>query len=279
MDCQQTTKLLSNYFDGELSVEQRIGVADHIKNCAECLRCLSFFSELSAAIRNLSVPRMPSEMRWQRITAELDETSRVPDRTILTNVKSQECARSRWRWALLSTAVLVLIALGLSWSLTTKGHHEPLQSYVNLLETNPRVAQQHLAEQYSARTVSPHQAEQLVGYRPHNVDTPPRGFVCEELVVLDMPCCKCVQAVWQREDKSHLAVFEHKSKMDDWFADQPSVRIECAGTVCRVTQLDGQLAASWRVGSRVMTANVAIAPEFETRVLSLDELQSMALGK
>lgn len=67
--------------------------------------------------------------------------------------------------------------------------------------------------------------------------------------------------------------------MDDWFADQPSVRIECAGTVCRVTQIDGQLAASWRVGSRVMTANVAIAPEFETRGLSLDELQSMALGK
>ncbi|WP_345327573.1 hypothetical protein [Novipirellula rosea] len=49
-----------------------------------------------------------------------------------------------------------------------------------------------------------------------------------------MPYCKCVQADWQREDGSHLAVFDHKSQLDDYFAGQPSIHIECVQTAVAV---------------------------------------------
>lgn len=252
MDCKRTNRLLSNYFDRELSRDQRIEVEVHIKDCVECLRHLAFFAELSEAIRKLTAPEIPREMLWQRITAELDETQQYPDRASPPNGRPNQ--KHRWRWSLLLTAAVVLVAFGLSWgALAPKGHHEPLQSYASLLGKSPKIAQQRLAEQYSGQSVSPDEAVQLVGYRPRHVEPPPAGFTCDKLVVLDMPCCKCVQAVLQRSDNSHLAVFEHKSTMDDWFADEPSIHIECEGTMCRVTQLDGQLVASWRIGSRVMT--------------------------
>ncbi len=252
MDCQQTNNLLSHYFDGELPADQRIEVESHIKDCADCLQCLAFFAELSEAIRKLSAPEIPREMLWQRITAELDGASENPTHPTLSNGRPD--LKHRFRWGLLATVALVLIAFGLSWMvLTPEGHHEPLQSYADLLGTSPEIAQEHLAEQYSGRIVSPDEAVQLVGYRPRNVEPPPAEFTCDKVVVLDMPGCKCVQAVWQRSDGSHLAIFERKSQTDEWFADQPSIHIECEGTRCRVTQVGSQLAASWQVGSRVMT--------------------------
>ncbi|QDV85309.1 anti-sigma factor family protein [Planctomycetes bacterium TBK1r] len=255
MDCQQASKLLSNYYDGELSGEQQINVDRHIKGCSDCLEHLTFFDAVSEAIRKLSLAATPKELLWERIATELDETPRSFDQRALPTAPTAVAReQSRWRWTMLSTAAITLIAVGLYWvALTNHQHDEPLQAYLNLFETDPELAQQHLAETYTGRSILPDQAAQLVGYRPRNVDTPPSGFVCDELVVLDMPCCKCIQALWQRKDHTHLAVFEHKCKVNDWFSKDPSIQIECAGIICRVTQIDGQLAASWRVGSRMMT--------------------------
>lgn len=223
-----------------------------MRDCEKCSQQLEFFSALSMAMRKLTLPDIPREMLWRRITAALDETRHPTEPGRLQVIKPRK--ESPWWWAILSTAAVAIIALGLSWAALTNGRHqEPLRAYACLLDANPQAAQQQLSDAYSGRTVSPNEVAQLVGYRPRNVDAPPGDYICKELVVLNMPCCKCVQAIWQRNDESQLAVFEHESKMDDWFADEPSIRIECAGTVCRVTQLDGQLVASWRVGSRVVT--------------------------
>jgi hypothetical protein len=155
---------------------------------------------------------------------------------------------------ILSTAGIVLIALTLTWSASSTGqHHEPLASYVELFSTDPLRAQHQLSDQYSGRSVTPDQAVQLVGFRPGNVDLPPKGFTCSEWVVLDMPSCKCVQAVWRRVDETYLAVFEHESSMEDWFEDDPSVWIECSKKQCRLIQVHGQLVASWRVGRNIIT--------------------------
>ena len=252
MDCHQASTFLSNFFDGELSAGQRRDVEGHLRNCPACSQQLVFFARLSKALRELSTPEIPREMLWQRIVANLEESPGELQPIVLP-IKENH-VRTRWRWAVLSTAAILLIAIGLSFGIvSTQPNHEELQRYATLLETKPTVAQQYLAEQFSGQTVSADEAIRLVGYRPKNVQPPPSGFVCDELIVLNMPCCKCVQAIWSRPDRSQIAVFEHQSQMDDWFSHDPSIRIKCAGIECRVTQLDGQLAATWRVGTRVIT--------------------------
>jgi hypothetical protein len=252
MDCQQTNNLLSHYFDGELPEVQRMEVESHFGDCSRCLQELAFFRKLSTAIRRLSVPAMPREMLWQRITAELDQASRKSSPTVLPII----CAGSlkARKWAFLSTAAIVMMAISIAFVIyNTRRHHGELQRYATLLESEPRAAQLYLAKQFSGQTVSADEAIRLVGYRPRNVQPPPAEFICDELVVLDMPCCKCVQAIWSRPDRSTIAVFEHQSEMDDWFSSDSSIRMKCAGIECRLTQLDGQLAATWQVGSRVIT--------------------------
>ncbi len=252
MNCHQASALLSNYFDGELSGGRRSDLEEHLTNCRDCSLQLAFFAKLSEAFRKLSIPALPREMLWQRIAVELNKFPGESNPLVVPSTVNEP--PTKLRWAIMSTAAIVLIAIGLSFGvLSRQPHHEELQRYAALLESEPQVAQQYLAKQYSGQTVSAGEAVKLIGYRPRNVQTPPSGFVFEKLVVLDMPCCKCIQAIWRRPDQSQLAVFEHRSQMDDWFADDPSIRIECAGAVCRITQLDGQLAATWRVGTRVIT--------------------------
>lgn len=255
MDCQQVEQLLSHYFDNELCRDDRAEVEIHLENCSPCSDQLADIHMLSEAARSLSSARPPHDL-WDRIAAQLKE-SQLPD---LVNDKATKLLKSKaWsdqthslRW--FAVAAVLLIAVGLLWTLKWSSHqHDPFVTYAQMLDSSPVAAQKTLVSKYSGQTVSVDEAVQLVGYRPRNVDPPPSGYSCDQLVVLDMPCCKCVQAVWQRQDQTQVAIFEHKSKMDDWFQDKPSVNIMCRDKVCRVTQLNGQLAATWQIGERVMT--------------------------
>lgn len=257
MDCQQVEQLLSHYFDHELRRDQRAEVESHLEDCPPCSDQLADIRMLSDAARSLSSARPPHDL-WDRIAAQLKEP-RLPESVNNHDTVDLESNSSRFDqrrfWSVFAVAAVLLIGVGMAWMFQPSSHpHDPLVSYAQLLDSSPLAAQEHLVTKYSGQTVSVDEAVQLVGYRPRNVDPPPSGYSCDRLVVLDMPCCKCVQAVWQRADETQVAIFEHKSKMDDWFEDEPSVKIKCREKVCRVTQLDGQLAATWRIGPRLVTA-------------------------
>ena len=255
MDCKRTEQLLSHHFDGELPSDDRAKVEVHLEGCPSCSGQLATIRMLSQAARSLSTIRPPHDL-WDRIAAQLnDSTPPEPNATNAVELPNRKWhSKRRFSWSLLTTAAVLLIGVGVLWGLQHSRHaHDPLASHVQQLASSPLIAQEKLVAEYSGKIVSADQAVQLVGYRPRNVDPPPNGYRCDKLVMLDMPCCKCIQAVWQRDDQTQLAVFEHKSKIDDWFQCQPSVSIKCQDKTCRVTELSGQLAATWQSGARLVT--------------------------
>ena len=203
MDCQQVEQLLSHYFDHELRRDERAEVESHLENCPPCSDQLADIRMLSDAARSLSSARPPHDL-WDRIAAQLKEP-RLPESVNnhdTVDVKSRSSFDQRRSWSLFAVAAVLLIGVGMAWMFQQSSHpHDPLVSYAQLLDSSPLAAQEHLVSQYSGQTVSVDEAVQLVGYRPRNVDPPPSGYSCDKLVVLDMPCCKCVQAVWQHRIK------------------------------------------------------------------------------
>lgn len=258
MDCRQAEQLLSHYHDDELLSDLRTKVEAHLECCPSCAGQLAEMRLISQAAKRLTKPRPPDDL-WDRISAQLSKAAppvTMEDESDHLRLSHTHSPYRRFVGGF-AIAATMLLGLGIIWNMRpAQGpihHHDALDSYVQLFTTNPVMAQQQLASAYSGKTISADQAVRLVGYRPRNVDEPPAGITCDRLVVLDMPCCKCVQAVWQRDDQSYLAVFEHNSEMNDWFDSHPSVHIDCQTTRCRLTDLGGQLAATWRVGKRVIT--------------------------
>jgi hypothetical protein len=150
-----------------------------------------------------------------------------------------------------------LIGVAIHWNIRTPHddahHHDPLANYAAQFSTDVLLAQQRLITQYSGRKISADEAIKLVGYRPANVELPPVDFTCNALYLLDMPCCKCVEAVWTRDDGSGVVIFEHVAAIDDWFRGHPNVQLACAGTPCQIVELGSTFAASWRIEGKTIT--------------------------
>ncbi len=54
MTCRQTSRLLSEALDRDLSAEERAAVELHLAKCAACTRCRGQFEELRRALRKMA---------------------------------------------------------------------------------------------------------------------------------------------------------------------------------------------------------------------------------
>lgn len=73
MNCDEIRPLLSAYYDGEASPEERDQVERHLARCEDCRRILAEYRALGGDIRALAVPIPPAGLRrdvWQRIEAQ-----------------------------------------------------------------------------------------------------------------------------------------------------------------------------------------------------------------
>ena len=109
-------------------------------------------------------------------------------------------------------------------------------------------------------------AVQLVGYRPAVSEGLPEGYTLASTSVLTMPCCRCVKSVCKRQDESTLVLFEHDDEKAEWFGQRPSSIATCGGKECCLVELDSSLAATWKRGSRSVTA-VGIRDKAEVDLL------------
>ena len=69
-----------------------------------------------------------------------------------------------------------------------------------------------------------------------------------------MPCCTCMKAVCKRDDGLTFVLFEHDVKETAWFGDRPSSMATCGDTECWLVDLDSSIAATWKQGTRSVTA-------------------------
>ena len=73
MNCSNIRPLLSAYYDGDASTEERIQVEGHLASCHDCRRVLAEFRAIGSDIRSLPIPQPPAGLRrdvWRAIEAQ-----------------------------------------------------------------------------------------------------------------------------------------------------------------------------------------------------------------
>ena len=75
----------------------------------------------------------------------------------------------------------------------------------------------------------------------------PRGN--QRKAVSPRPASLCV-----RDDGSEFLLFEQNEEQPMWFGDSPTISTKCGGQVCHCVQMPDQLAVTWKVGTRYVTA-------------------------
>ena len=159
-------------------------------------------------------------------------------------------------------AATIFVAAGIGWftyqSWFAHGEHDNFTAefghYLDEFRHDPDTAQQILLAKYTNQLVAPNQASEYIGYRPSVTEGLPAEYTLESTHVIKMPCCICVQSICKRSDGSTLAIFEHDDEeLTEWFGDRPSITASCKDKQCCLVELDEQIAASWKRGSRHIT--------------------------
>ncbi len=286
-DCKTVQQCLSAYYDGELSAGQTAEVARHIEACDECAADLSSFESLSLDFAQTSLPAMPPQL-WQQIESELEPVP-VPESVTLLRRVADSIGPSPYVAGFVSMAASVLLLLGLGlWYGSEEpgaaialhshqGEHDVshqhlaeftgvMNDYLKKLHSEPDAAERMLLTRYNGERVDVDGAVRLVGYRPIVSDGLPEGYALASTSVLKMPCCTCVKAVCRRNDGSTLVLFEHDDQEAAWFGDRPSSMATCGDKDCCLIDLDHSIAATWKQGSRNVTA-VGVRDQAEVATL------------
>jgi len=258
MNCSEVQELLSAYHDGELLDEQRSRLASHLEKCSDCTKKLAGFGKLSAMVDGLDSPVPPGYM-WSQIEQQLEQSC---DEQAATKPVHQAPHRPYSLPRLLAIAATILVAVGLS-SFTYQmwiAHSEHDQfavefgKYLDEFARDPDAAQQTLLANYENQIIDPGHAIRQVGYRPAVADGLPQGYTLVSTHVMEMPCCTCTQSICKRSDGSTLAIFEHNDdEITEWFSGRPDITASCSDKQCCLVQVDNQIAASWKRGTRHIT--------------------------
>ena len=258
MKCQKVQKLLSAYYDDELSGGVRTSMAEHVQGCSRCGDELTRFAKLSAMAKGLDDPEPPEQI-WSGIEAGLDaDKASAP---IGRRAAPQERAARRPRLSFLAAAALVLIATGVVWIASrtahAPGHHHELAAdfgeYVEHFAKDPDRAQKVLLAKYDGQAVDLSRATRQLGYRPAVAAGLPERYTVDALYVLKMPCCTCVQTICRRDDGQVFAIFEHDEKQPVCFGDRPRIETQFKGCPCSIIQANHGLVASWKADNRQIT--------------------------
>ena len=254
MRCPQVQELLSAFHDGELASRERAAVAEHLRRCAACARALAEFQELSRlASPSREVP-LPQD-GWSGLEKALD--SEHP-RTPATAARGPRRRPALGAAAAGALALSVAVGLLIWWNFGIRDPHRDhaaadFDRYLGRFPENPAAAQRLLSDKYKSEEVSLREAAGRVRYEPVAPERLPNGHERQAVLLLEMPCCLCVETIYGRDGDTTLAVFEHAVDQPVWFGDRPSVTTQCHGKATRIVECDDRLAATWRAGPRYVT--------------------------
>ncbi len=253
MDCSSARQHLSAFHDGELPPDIQAAVSKHLDGCPECARRRAEFQEVSQTAAELPTPRVPADI-WPQIETTL--AIKVPrQRAVLVNLILRRRA-----WIGLATAAVVVVAASTAaivWLEQAEHGHGYVAvnfgRYLDEFERNPDAAQQVLLSNYEGQAVSYDEAAARVRYQPVTPERLPNGLSRKAVYLLRMPCCTCVQAIYQGTDGEKLVVFEHVDDQPVWFGTRPTIQARCNGMPCSLVQVDDRLAATWKRNGRYVT--------------------------
>ncbi len=265
MKCSDAQERLSAFYDGELSSDARDSMAEHLAECRRCATDYAGFETVTRAVNNSPRANVPAAV-WNGISAQLDADQRdeqiegqfVP---LPQSNKQQSAARASWRRLALAASILLLVGSAFWVSRGSHSDHDhgaefvkTMDHYLRTLPRDPDGAEQYLLDKYDGETVDVEDAIKLVGYRPAIAGGLPEEYSVVSTSVLKMPCCTCVKASCRRQDGSRLILFEHDDEKTGWFGERRSNMAMCGDKECCLVDLDSSIAATWKLGSRSVTA-------------------------
>lgn len=252
MKCDEARDLLSSFHDGELSESLAESVRTHLNNCEKCSAEIRLFEKMGRLFRE-SPPSEVGVSSWSTIVDKLNE----PPRRL--RIQGFRWSR-RWFPAVVAASLLAATAVGYWIALRTSGRNLEHVAAAHVFKTlnrfpgKPSAVMDELAAQYQGKQVSLELARESLGYVPvvSKIQSPSYQVVSTH--VLKMPCCKCPASLCSREDGTEFLIFEHDEEQPRWFGDSPVISTNCGGLECRCAQLPEQLAVTWKVGPRFVTA-------------------------
>lgn len=249
MSCAEFAHLLCAYHDGELSSDDQAAVAAHIATCPECRAELNLFRKLSALASQLEEHSPPNEV-WRNIEERLH--SEPPSIERPTVAPSRRLSRKTM------VAMSALLVLGLSivlYSILPPHKHAAINlgPFLDEFERSPKDAQELLVATYAGRRVGMDEAVKELKYRPVAANGLPPDYELSEANMLQMPCCKCLEACYRRKDGGMLCLFEHQRDQFVQFGNRDVSSTVCVGNPTRVVQMDGTLTATWQQNDRFIT--------------------------
>lgn len=290
MRCTDIQDQLSAFYDGELSGESHAEMTRHLADCESCAAEFAGFKDVTRVVSQMPQPKAPPSV-WNRLAVELT-AGESNDSAKPQPLSHQNQNRFWWtssRQLALAASVLLMLGFGY-WISRGTGHSHSggqghsaefvatMDHYLTQLPADPDAAEQFLLNKYDGQRVNADDAVQLVGYRPAVFRGLPEGYSLASTSVLKMPCCTCVKAVCQRQDGSTLVLFEHDDEKTEWFGERQSNMAMCGDTECCLVDLDSSIAATWKRGSRSLTAvGVRDVDEVNTLVSWLDTNVNPAL--
>jgi hypothetical protein len=260
MKCSEVQEQLSAYHDTELAGEIRHVVAAHVAACESCASQLAEFEGFSDTFRQLPQPAVPPAV-WARVAAELDQESAGASKVTSHSADQRERAWLTTRRLALAASVLLVLGLGF-WMTRHSDHSDSdhaefamaMDHYLKTLAIDPDQAEKFLLDKYDGQIVELEDAVRLVGYRPAVASGLPEQYTLASTSVMKMPCCTCVKVVCKRQDGSTLVLFEHDDEETEWFGERHASMATCGETECCLVDLDSSIAATWKRGSRWVTA-------------------------
>jgi hypothetical protein len=255
MNCSRVQVLISAFHDDELSDAVRHQMAEHLHGCGTCAQELAHFERMSQVTWQLDSPDVPARV-WDRIETELRRPMAARIRPV------RRWARPAVRGVALAGSILIVVGIGLSFRgepslrLQGNGKHDVevnLARYARQFYLDPRIAQSDLLAEYANREVTPGEAEERLKYRPILAETLPGGFVRQELRLVEMPCCTCVQAVYRKNESDVLATFQQLSDESFEFEGCDELTCKCGCIDTRIVEVDGGVSASWRMNGTHVT--------------------------
>ena len=252
MNCEEVRARLSEFYDGELPAEKTAEISEHVNICDGCTAELRSFGQIGGLFREQCASSTASG-NWAKIVERLDEQN--------GRFRPRRFPRSLYRWLPLMVASLIAAVTIGYWAASRTSHdriHRVAAAHVHNTLTRfpqkPRAVVDELSTQYGGTLVSLDAAKDLLGYEPVVSKLPSAGYRVASTHVLKMPCCTCPASLCVREDGSEFLIFEHNEEQPMWFGDSPTISARCCGQVCHCTQMPDQLAVTWKVGTRYVTA-------------------------
>lgn len=266
MNCDDLRTRLSALHDGELPTDEAEDARRHLASCLTCQAELASLERLSSFARTLPSSE-PAEELWGRIGAELNESSGASNAPV---GRPERAWRRRGLGVAIALSLVVLLGVGIvvrELVLPVRDQQRVVSvfdRYLQEFRRSPLAAQRLLDEAFPSTPLAGTDRQA----RPSDVSLVARndslpGLTRVATHVRNLPCCECVQGLYQRADGSCVAVFEQQMPAP-WDADASAREVRCGNCVCRLRQLKAPetATATWKQGKRYFTV-VGVSNESE----------------